>query len=196
MNFLAHLYLSKNNKNILIGNFIADAVKGKHYHHFNDSIQKGIIIHREIDSYTDAHPIVRNSKRRLHPRYRHYDGVIIDILYDHYLAKNWSMYSEIPLDIYASSVYSLLQENHDILPDKIQKYLPFMVGQNWLLKYQTIEGISDVLKGMNGRTKGVSKMDLATEDLKEHYQEFEDDFTRFLKDLTLHLSKTFTELTN
>jgi len=196
MNFLAHLYLSKNHKNILIGNFIADAVKGKHFHHFNKKIQTGIIIHREIDSYTDAHPIVRSSKRRLHPRYRHYDGVIIDILYDHYLAKNWAMYSEIPLDIYARSVYNLLQENHAILPDKIQKYLPFMTGQNWLLKYQTTEGISEILKGMNGRTNGVSQMDLAAEDLKEHYQEFEDDFTRFFKDLTAHLSKTFTELTN
>jgi len=180
----------------MIGNFIADAVKGNKYLHFNKKIQKGIIIHREIDTYTDAHPIVRVSKRRLHPRYRHYDGVIIDILYDHYLAKNWRMYSEIPLDIYANSFYSLLKENHTILPDKIKKYLPFMAGQNWLVKYQTIDGISDILKGMNGRTNGVSQMDLATEDLQEHYQEFEDDFTRFFKDLTVHLSKTFTELTN
>ena len=175
----------------MIGNFIADAVKGHHYHHFNERIQQGIIIHREIDSYTDAHPIVRISKRRLHPRYRHYDGVIIDILYDHYLAKNWSKYSEVPLDIYVNSVYSLLQENKAILPERVQQYLPIMMEQNWLLKYATIEGISEILAGMNRRTKGVSKMDLAKQDLVEQYQEFEQDFTLFFTDLEHHLEEKF-----
>ncbi len=96
MNFLAHLYLSKKNKNILIGNFIADAVKGKKHNLYSKEVQAGILLHREIDNYTDNHPIVRKSKRRLNKRYGHYNGVIIDILYDHFLAKNWNNYSEIP----------------------------------------------------------------------------------------------------
>jgi len=179
----------------MIGNFIADAVKGHHYHHFHQDIQRGILIHREIDSYTDAHPIVRKSKRRLHPRYRHYDGVIIDILYDHYLAKNWANYSKIPLDIYVNSVYNLLQENHVILPERVQRYLPIMVSQNWLLKYESIQGISEILAGMNRRTKGISKMNLAADDLLEHYGEFEDDFTSFFEDITMHLSEKFSLLT-
>lgn len=178
----------------MIGNFIADAVKGHHYTHFHPDIQLGIIIHREIDSYTDAHAIVRISKRRLHPRYKHYDGVIIDILYDHYLAKNWAQYSAIPLDIYANSVYQLLQENHAILPERIQRYLPIMTAQNWLLKYATIEGISEILYGMNIRTKGRSKMDLAPQDLREHYLEFESDFKRFFIDLKNHLDCKFPSL--
>ncbi len=175
----------------MIGNFIADVIKGHHYEHFNKGIQTGIIIHREIDSYTDAHPIVRKSKRRLHERYRHYDGVIIDILYDHFLAKNWSKYSEIPLDIYANSVYNLLQENHAILPEKIKQYLPSMISQNWLLKYESISGISYILKGMNKRTNGRSKMDLASEDLVEHYKELDQDFQAFFTDLENHLSTKF-----
>jgi len=183
MNFLAHLYLSKNNKNILIGNFIADAVKGKKYENYPREIQVGILLHREIDNYTDTHPIVRKSKRRLHERYKHYDGVIIDILYDHYLAKNWNNYSNIPLDIYANSVYTFLQENIDIFPTKIQKILPFMIEYNWLVAYASTEGIKQVLQGMNKRTKGISKMDLAIEDLKLYYTEFESDFTSFFKDL-------------
>ncbi len=183
MNFLAHLYLSQNNKNILIGNFIADAVKGNKYNNFPDEIKAGILLHREIDNYTDTHPIVRKSKRRLHERYKHYDGVIIDILYDHYLAKNWNDYSNIPLDIYASSVYTFLQENIDIFPVKIQKMLPYMIEYNWLVAYASTEGIKQVLKGMNKRTKGISKMDLAIEDLKLYYTEFESDFTTFFKDL-------------
>jgi len=188
MNFLAHLYLSKDNKNILIGNFIADAIKGKNYKHYDKEIQLGILLHREIDSYTDQHPIVRKSKRRLHERYRHYDGVIIDIIYDHYLAKNWHNYSEIPLDVYADNVYSFLESKNDIFPAKIQNILPFMIQYNWLVAYASTEGIRQVLKGMNNRTKGISKMDLAIEDLKIHYNEFEEDFTLFFEDL-----RKFTE---
>lgn len=183
MNFLAHLYLSKNNKNILIGNFIADAVKGNKYNNYPTEIKAGILLHREIDNYTDNHPIVRKSKRRLHERYRHYDGVIIDILYDHYLAKNWHHYSEIPLDIYANSVYKYIQENIETFPTKIQNILPYMIEYNWLVAYASIKGIGKILQGMNKRTKGISKMDLAIEDLILYYKEFELDFITFFKDL-------------
>jgi len=183
MNFLAHLYLSKNNKNILIGNFIADAVKGNKFNNYPTEIKAGILLHREIDNYTDLHPIVRKSKRRLHERYNHYDGVIIDILYDHYLAKNWHNYSEIPLDIYANSVYKYFQENIEKLPTRIQNILPYMIEYNWLVAYASIEGIGKILQGMNKRTKGISQMDLAIEDLKLYYKEFEEDFTTFFKEL-------------
>ncbi|MGV8945356.1 MAG: ACP phosphodiesterase [Lutibacter sp.] len=183
MNFLAHLFLSKNNKNILIGNFIADAIKGKDHENYPKEIQSGILLHRAIDYYTDTHPIVRKSKRRLHERYDHYAGVIIDILYDHFLAKNWRNYSEIPLTIYADNVYSFLQDNIETFPTEIQKLLPFMVEHNWLVSYASLEGIEKVLIGMNKRTKGISKMDMAIGDLVQHYDEFESDFTIFFKDL-------------
>lgn len=183
MNFLAHLYLSKENKNILIGNFIADAVKGKKHENYPKEIQAGILLHRQIDYFTDTHPIVRKSKRRLHERYDHYDGVIIDILYDHFLAKNWLNYSEIPLEIYAKNVYSFFQENIGILPPEMQKLLPYMIEYNWLVSYASISGIEKILIGMNKRTKGISKMDLAIEDLIKHYEEFESDFTAFFEEL-------------
>lgn len=183
MNFLAHLYLSKSNKNILIGNFIADSVKGKNYNNYSPEIKAGILLHRAIDYYTDTHPIVKKSMRRLNERYRHYDGVIIDILYDHFLAKNWAKYSEIPLELYAENVYSHLQENVDIFPERVKTLLPFMIEYNWLVGYASLEGIERVLNGMNKRTKGVSQMNLAIEDLKLHYKELEEDFTLFFKDI-------------
>jgi acyl carrier protein phosphodiesterase len=194
MNILAHLYLSKNNKNILIGNFIADAVKGKKHANYPKEIQVGILLHREIDNYTDNHPIVRKSKRRLHERYNHFDGVIIDILYDHFLAKNWLNYSDIPLNIYAENTYSFLQSNIKTLPSKIQKALPYMIEYNWLVAYASTEGIERVLQGMNRRTKGISKMDLAIEDLKKYYLEFELDFTTFFNDLIQFTDKKTTLL--
>lgn len=183
MNFLAHLYLSGNNKELMIGNFIADHVKGRKFSHFSEEIQKGITLHRQIDSFTDSHEIVRTSKHRLHERYRHYDGVIIDIFYDHFLAKNWKNYSEIPLGIYVNSVYQLLNENIEILPEKTQEMLPYMIQYNWLYNYQFAKGIQEVLNGMNRRTNGKSQMNLATEDLLNHYSDFEKDFTSFFKEL-------------
>jgi len=183
MNFLAHIYLSGDNDELKIGNFIADGIRGNKYQHLPLTIQKGILLHRQIDSFTDAHPVVRKSKKRLHPRYRHYDGVIIDILYDHYLAKNWSYYSDIDLNDYAQQFYTLLTSKLDMLPEKIKQLLPFMINANWLYNYRTLEGIENVLIGMNKRTKNISQMNLAIEDLKIHYNEFEDDFTSFFEDL-------------
>lgn len=194
MNFLAHLYLSNNNTNILIGNFIADHIPGNNFTHFHPEIQKGILFHREIDTFTDAHKIVRKSKRRLHPRYRHYKGVIIDIFYDHYLARNWSTYSETPLETFAQSVYDLLQDNFEILPKKTKQLLPFMREYNWLYNYQYIEGIEKVLIGMNNRTKQKSQMHLAVEDLQNLDKEFEEDFTLFFEDLRIFSNQKLKEL--
>ena len=86
MNFLAHIYLSGNNKEITIGNFIADGIRGKDYKKYPEAIQTGILLHRQIDTFTDAHKTVRQSTKRLHENYGHYSGVIVDILYDHFLA--------------------------------------------------------------------------------------------------------------
>lgn len=183
MNFLAHLYLSQNNTNIMIGNFIADHIRGNNFTNFSSEIQKGIFLHRAIDTFTDAHKIVRKSKRRLHERYRHYDGVIIDVFYDYFLAKNWASYSAIPLEIYTNSVYNLFESLATDLPLKSQNFIKYMVEYNILFNYKNKEGIAKVLNGLNKRTKGISKMDLAIEDLNFLETELEEDFTAFFKDL-------------
>lgn len=183
MNFLAHIYLSGDNEFITIGNFIADGIRGKKYNKYPEDIQIGILLHREIDTFTDAHPIVRQSTKRLHENYSHYSGVIVDILYDHFLAKNWLKYSNIPLDKYVSDFYNSLNTNFEILPLRIQKLIPFMIADNWLLSYAEIEGIQRVLNGMNKRTKNISGMNSATVELKQYYSEFENEFTQFFEEL-------------
>ncbi len=167
----------------MIGNFIADHIRGNNYEEFSEEIQQGIFLHREIDTFTDVHPIVRKSKRRLHKRYRHYDGVIIDIFYDYFLAKNWANYSEIPLDLYTQSVYDLFDKKAAELPKKSQQFISYMIEYNILYNYQYKEGIAKVLNGMNHRTKGKSQMHLAINDLNELQTELEEDFIIFFKDL-------------
>mgnify|MGYP000064800910 CR=1 FL=1 len=189
MNFLAHIYLSGNDDYLKIGNFIADSIRGNKYVNYPIEIQKGIILHRYIDTFTDKHPIVKQSKRRLYENYGHYSGVIVDIFYDHFLAKNWLEYSNIPLDTYVSQFYSLLKLNFNSLPENVKYMYPYMTRDNWLLSYATVDGITKVLEGMNRRTKNKSKMNLAVSELQEYYTEFEHEFTLFFKELELYVQQ-------
>lgn len=183
MNYLAHIYLSRNQEMVSIGNFMADHIKGSKYKSYSEPLQIGILLHRQIDSFTDAHPVSRRSKRRLHDRYGLFRGIIIDIFYDHFLAKNWKEYSAMDLKQYSENFYELLVKHEEVLPQKVVMLSNYMIRDNWLLSYADIDGIAQVLNGMNRRTGSISEMDRAVEDLEEHYQEFENDFRLFFRDL-------------
>lgn len=183
MNFLAHIYLSGDNEELILGNFIADSIKGKKYLKYPPGVQKGILLHRGIDHYTDTHPIVRKSSSKLHKNYSHYAGVIVDIFYDHFLASQWEKYSDVPLEDFVANFYKLLYNNFDLLPAPIQNFLPYMVSENWLLSYASIHGISRILHQMNLRTKNIVQMDRAVNELQEHYLEFQQEFNLFFPNL-------------
>lgn len=194
LNFLAHLYLSESCPKIMIGNFIADHIKGNQFTHLDPKIQLGIKLHRQIDTYTDTHEITRRSKRRLHKRYGLFAGIVIDIFYDHYLAKNWKNYSAIPLKIYVNSVYNLVNSYKEILPEKTVQMIPYMVKYNWLYNYKYKEGIKSVLEGMNKRTNKIGQIDLAINDLKILDKDFEIDFESFFDDLQIFSHQKIKEL--
>lgn len=183
MNFLAHIYLSFNDPEITLGNFFADHIRGNKFKHLPIKVQKGILLHRNIDTFTDAHPITKQSSKRLHKNYSHYSRVIVDIYYDHFLAKNWSEYSEVPLNEFVNEFYTLLEENYELLPLSTKRMMPYMIADNWLYNYSNLEGISRVLNGMNRRTNNRSKMNFAIVDLEKYYGEFEKEFTDFFKEL-------------
>jgi len=194
MNFLAHIYLSGDDTEIAIGNFISDSVRGNKYKSFPIGIQKGIILHRNIDTFTDAHEIFRKSTKRLHKKYGHYSGVIVDIYYDHFLAKNWQDYSNQSLEEYTTKFYEVLINKYDLLPTRVQNLIPYLIKDNWLLSYATVDGISRVLKGMSKRTKYKSNMELATEDLIEFYDIFEKEFKTFFKELIAFSNNKIQEI--
>lgn len=183
MNFLAHIYLSSDNELLTIGNFAGDGVKGTHYTQYPLAMQAGIQLHREIDTFTDEHPVFRRSTKRLHSPYGHYSGIIVDIFYDHFLAKNWNTYSDSPLHKFVQDFYDSLNRNFEVLPERFKRLTPIMIDENWLLSYANLEGVQLVLNGMNRRTKGRSKMNEATKELQDHYDTFENDFTEFFNDL-------------
>lgn len=194
MNFLAHIHLSGENEFIKIGNFMADGVRGKQYENFPQEIQKGILLHRAIDTFTDAHPLFRQSTKKLHSRYHHYAGVIVDMYYDHFLAKNWSDYHNESLALYSEKFYQSLLDNHSILTSKTQHLLPYMVEYNWLVNYQSVPGLERILSQMDHRTKNQSLMRFATEELVAHYDEFEAEFLLFYKEVQLFSKNKLNEL--
>lgn len=183
MNYLAHIYLSGENEYIKIGNFMADSVRGKQYLDFQIDIQKGILLHRAIDSFTDTHTTYRKSKHRLHEKYGHYSGVIMDIFYDHFLAKNWKKYHSENLERYTEKFYKSLQKNYDILTEKTKNQLPYMIDRNWLLSYATLAGLEIILFQMDYRTHNRVNMQESIVELEKFYSEFEEEFTLFFSEL-------------
>ena len=168
----------------MVGNFIGDFVKGRNVRErFDLPIAIGIELHREIDFYTDQHPIVTQSKNRLRPKYRHYSGVIVDVFYDHFLARNWNDHHIDLLPDFADKAYATLTDHVSVSPDDVKLMLPYMVKGNWLVNYSRLEGIHRALTGMSRRTPFESKMDEATSDLNNYYQEFENEFNRFFPEL-------------
>jgi len=180
MNFLAHAYLSGTNPKILTGNFIADFVKGKQaLKSFEHDIAKGIELHRLIDEFTDEHPVVKESKIRLRPKYRHYAAVIVDVFYDHFLASNWEQYHHKPLEDFAAGVYRTIHAFDAVVPPGIQQMMPYMISGNWLVNYAKLEGIGRALTGMSRRTPYLSKMDESVEDLRKDYDLYKTEFDIF-----------------
>lgn len=188
MNYLAHAYLSFHQEEILVGNFIGDFVKGKMISSFPEGIRHGIQLHREIDKFTDTHPLVRAGQTYLRPIFGHYSTVITDIYFDYYLGKNWNKYSNQPLKSFTQSVYDQVSTYDAFFPDRFGNLFYWMKKDDWLFHYSTIEGIQKSLTGLSKRTRFDSKMEKAHLTLLEREGEFEIIFFAFFEDL-----KTFAK---
>ena len=189
MNFLAHLYLSGSNEGVILGNFIADSVKGSMLDRFPGDVIKGIRLHREIDSFTDHHPVFLQSKARLSDTYSKFSGVIVDLYYDHFLARNWKDYSGHDLEKYVAENYKLLLRNYALLPPRSKRILPFMIAQNWLVGYASLDKLRKVFQGMSRRTRFNSGMEHAVTDLEKDYASYEKEFRLFFPDLEAHAAQ-------
>lgn len=183
MNYLAHLFLSDGTPESLIGNLLGDFVKGSIENIYSPGIIKGIYLHRKIDSFTDSHPIFRSSKRLIAIDRRRFSGIMIDVFYDHFLAKNWSSYSSIPLADFTNHVYQVLQENKKILPERLKNILPDMIAHDWLASYKEISTINRAINGISRRIKRKNNLFGGIEELFLNYQQLQTDFSIFFPEL-------------
>ena len=188
MNYLAHLYLSANHPGLTIGNFIADHVKGSGESLYQGDILRGIRLHRMIDAFTDSHPVVEESKKRLRPVFRKYAPVIVDVFYDHFLAADWQAYHHLELNAFSARCYALLKEHIRLLPDRTVHMLSYMERQDWLSGYANLPGIRLALTGLSRRTSFDSNMQHAHLALEESYDDFRREFGEFFPELRAYVS--------
>ena len=177
----------------MVGNYIADFVKGKEYEKYSEGVQKGIIMHRDIDSFTDTHEIPMRTKERLFSKYGKYSAVLVDMFYDHVLAREWSSYSPIALKSFTQSAYRALGNQRSIFPERASRMFGYMSQGDWLSGYASLEGMGAALGGISRRASFENNMDEAIIELKENYELYKVDFEEYFPILIAHLRKYFDE---
>jgi acyl carrier protein phosphodiesterase len=183
LNYLAHLYLADDSDDSLIGNLLGDFVKGRPGRQYNADIVAGIIFHRKIDVYTDAHPMMRASRSRITPQMSRFSGIIIDVCYDHFLARHWQRFSDQDLTVFIQRAYQVLQTNRPILPVRLQRILPFMVSEDWLGRYIELKSVGTTLDRIARRLTRGAQFKGAIVEVEKNYRQIEGDFLSFFPDL-------------
>lgn len=183
MNYLAHLYLSGPSDGIRLGNFIGDYVKGNRFSRYPPEIRKGILLHRQIDSFMDEHPLSHASADLFRARYTRFSRVIIDVVYDHYLAKNWDKYSDQSLHDFVNEVHKLFITNYFILPPQVRQFLPFLIRSRRMENYKNLSGIEKTLKIMASHTILPDHSAWAVEQIVKNDRQLQEQFTGFFEDI-------------
>jgi len=187
MNYLAHLYLADNSPGSLIGGLLGDFVKGPLDNAYDDDITKGTLIHRRIDSFSDSHEKVFESKRLISPKRSRFSDIIIDVCFDHFLARSWSEYSNEELADFTRKVYVLLSKYSHILPYKPRSIIPKMIEEDWLGSYQYIEGIGQIMDRVSRRLTRGEGMLGAVKELETNYEKMEENFKSFFPELIAYV---------
>ena len=184
MNYLAHAYLSFNDADVLTGNMISDFVKGKTQYSYPVHIQHGIRLHRMIDSFTDFHPVTAKAKEFFRPQYRLYSGPFVDVVFDHFLANDSTLFAnDGGLEIFTQKIYDSLDASELYFPFPFNQMFPYMKSQNWLLNYRTREGICKGLAGVAHRAKYLDESEIAYEIFNQHYDELKNCYEQFFPEL-------------
>lgn len=183
MNYLAHAYLSNNHKELLIGNFIADHVRGNHHEAYPPGIIEGIKLHRQIDTFTDEHPIFRKSKRLFYEHFEKHSGILVDIYFDYFLAKDFDKHSKIPLPLFSENAYTVYKEHIKHLPETSARFLSYVITNNIYVSYASIEGISQVLYHLSHRIKHGVALQESVHVLQQNMEDMQANFDVFFRDL-------------
>ncbi len=183
MNHLAHIFLSGNSDYVKIGNFIGDYIKGKKYKKYAPEIQQGIIMHRNIDSFTDSNEIPKKIKPLFTGYYGKYAGIITDVFYDHFLAVNWENFSDVPLKYFINSFYSIMESNKHLLPGKVQNFLPRMIEHDRIYSYKYFYGLEKALTVMSKYTTLPDYTSKAMKILSDNYLLINSNFLEFFPEV-------------
>jgi acyl carrier protein phosphodiesterase len=187
VNHLAHLFLAGENKGLTLGNFIADMVKGKNFLKYEPAIQQGILMHRQIDQYTDSHPSFRQSCKRVRPILGKFAGMAMDVIYDYYLSNHWKEYTTETLEGFAQRKIALLDDHRALFPEHSQRFLDYLKIGGVLYSYGKVSTLTKVFEGMARRTvitdNPLRNTPMA---LQQHHEALEGDFNIFFGEAIQH----------
>lgn len=188
MNHLAHCFLAQQNPDWIVGNMVADYVRGSVRElPYSATVKTGIAQHRTIDTFTDTHAIVHRACELLHPTQRKFAPIVVDVCFDYFLARHWSAFSpDIALPDFGRQVCDALLANTDILPEPLQKRLPLMVAHNFLTTYQTTEGMYMAFRNIAKRSSFATNLAEAVNDVLAHETALEQHFLQFFPELQQH----------
>jgi acyl carrier protein phosphodiesterase len=191
MNYLAHIYLSGDSDEIMLGNFIGDYVKGNKHMHYPEQVAFGIRLHRSIDLFTDQHSDVRRCINLLKPGYGRYAGIVVDVFLDHFLAANWNDYSEYTLHQFARHAHAVFLSNFGLLPFRVKQFLPFLIQHKRLESYAERENLYQVLEIMSRRTSLPANSQWAMQILFQEYEQFGALFRSFFAEMIAYVETDF-----
>jgi acyl carrier protein phosphodiesterase len=194
MNWLAHAFLSKPNIAFRVGNILPDLVSITELKKFPPPIQDGIRCHKAIDIFTDSHPIVKHSINRLPAHYKRYGGILTDVFYDHFLAKNWNHYSSIDLNNFTQDFNADLKFIARDIPEEILAMFQRMLKHNVFVSYRDISGIKTTLQRIDLRLRKPANLGSAIHALEDHYDIYETEFSAFFDELQIYVKPYITEL--
>lgn len=190
MNFLGHLYFSKNDRDLMIANLFGDFVRGRNFDHFPPLIQEGIILHRQIDHYIDTHPLVRELKLELMTELPKVGPIAVDLFFDHLLAKNWEQYH---IDQYDSFLLEFYKHESDYLgyyPTSFLQFMEKLRNHQWMNHYPTKYGLMKSCEGVSRRLSFETKLAEAHLVFEQKEETVEAVFHSFMKDALHHFNAT------
>lgn len=185
MNYLAHAFLSKNDKDLLIGNFIADHIRGNNFAAYPEKVIDGIRLHREIDTFTDAHSEFKKSKRIFYHGFEKYSGILVDIYFDYFLAKDFPKYSGLSLESFSDGVYKIYSEHEHILPKSSSGFLEYVIKNNIYTSYSNLQDIEKVLFHLSHRIKHNVRLDDSIAIFKANEPELQSNFDLFFSETVI-----------
>ena len=183
MNTLAHLYLSGNDPDLILGNFIGDSVRGREFFQLDERVQEGVRLHRKIDRFTDQHPIFRQISSLMRGDFGRYCTVVADVFLDHFLARDWERFDARSLEDYTRWIHQILAERIDTCPERSRRYFKYLSTTDTLLHYRSTEGISRTLLQMAKRARFNSGMENAGAVLRRQYPQLKEGFESFFPEL-------------
>jgi acyl carrier protein phosphodiesterase len=183
MNHLAHLFLAPDSPEARVGSVMGDFVRGVDLSTYPDEIVHGVHHHRAVDSFTDSHPAVLDSKRLFSQRRRRFAGVALDILYDHYLLRHWYRFAETDRDRFIQQVYGEFENYEHLMPETMARVTRRMVAGDWFGAYQSLDSIGHALDRVASRIRFANRFDGMIEEIYQHEEELEANFLVFFPEL-------------